>query len=1408
VSTATQSKSDPARWQRLKNILADALEQTSAEKRTATLREACGDDAALLHDAEKLLAQDTAVFEEFAQFAATRLRRDEGDRAGERVGAYALIGELGRGGMGAVYLAERADGQFQKRVAVKVLKRGTDTDEVLRRFRTERQILANLDHPNITRLLDAGTTTDGLPYLVMEFVEGTPITQFIQRQKVRLLGRLKLFLKMCSAVEFAHRYQVIHRDIKPGNVLVSEDGNPKLLDFGIAKVLNVDSDDGITTVVAERRLTPAYAAPEQNEGQCATIATDVYSLGALLYELLTDKPPRRKSNGEGARHKISEYSAPPQLPSEAVADLERKSQLQGQLDQIVARATQRDPAKRYSSVANLSEDIERYLNGASFLAANAQILSGAEGRFETGFRRRLRIAATSAVILGVIVVGAAAFLRGPGIHLLQNQENKKPIPTESPGTALEAVRSIAVLPFEPIGQGMNDQLLGLGMADAVIGRMSRLKGLTVLPTSSISKYKGPANDPIAAGRALGVDAILSGTAQRSGDRIRVTVQLVQVASGRTLWSEKIDQTFTEIFEVQDAISDNVARSLALNLTIDEQKQLRKRYTTNPAAYDSYLMGLYFWNTRSKEGLEKAIDYFSRAVEKDPNFALAYALMSDCYFLQLYYGYDSRPDRIRDARTAVERALLLDDSLAEAHVALAGVQFREKMGRRTESDQQEGIDSLRRAITLNPNLAIAHQRYAWALSSFGHLDESVREMKRAQELDPLSATNNTALGISFVFARRYREALDYCYRAAELAPTLASVQSNLGFAYTLNGMYEQAIVRYQKVRELDPSAKGDALAAIATALVSAGRASEADSLMPEILKLAEEGKADPYYIVALYTVRGEKDAAFAWFERALQSGPQVQTNAKDVRTLRYDPMLDPLRSDSRFAALLRRYNWGSLLETATRPAGTNSADASTVRSIAVLPFEPLGKDMHDELLGLGMADAVISKLSTLRQLIVLPTCAVSRYKGPASDPLAAGRTLGVDAILSGTVQRSGDRVRTTVQLAHVPSGRTIWSDKFDQTFTDIFGIQDSISESVAKSLALNLSADERKQLAKRYTTSASAYDEYLMGLYFWNTRSKDGLEKAIGHFSRAVEKDPNFALAYALMSDCYYLQLIYRYDSRPDRIQSARAAAERALLLDDSIAEGHVAMAMVRFYEKDHQPAESDHQAEMDSLRRAIALNSNLAIAHQRYAWALAAFGHLEDSLREARHAQELDPLSPTNNAALGMTLVFSRQYPEALEYFHKAAELAPDLAPVQNDLAFAYTLNGMYKQAIEHYQKVRELNPAENGNVLTSIAAVLVSDGRKSKADSMMAEILKLAEEGKVDPYDVAALYAIRGEKDAAFEWFARALQSNSERQSNGNDSRTIRYDPMLDPLRTDTRFAKVLRQHNLASLLDAPARH
>jgi TolB-like protein/DNA-binding winged helix-turn-helix (wHTH) protein/Tfp pilus assembly protein PilF len=498
-------------------------------------------------------------------------------------------------------------------------------------------------------------------------------------------------------------------------------------------------------------------------------------------------------------------------------------------------------------------------------------------------------------VFGVIVLATAFLARGPSVGWLKKHKIGDATPATSPANVIDTVHSIAVLPFEPLSHDMNDESLGLGMADAVIGRISSLKQLVVLPTSAISKYKGPANDPLAAGRALGVDAILTGTIQRSGEQVRVTVQLVNVRNGHTAWSEKFDQMFTDIFGIQDSISDSVARSLALNLTVEEQKRLRKHYTTTVRAYDSYLMGLYFWGQRSKDGLEKAVNYFQQAVEKDPNFALAYALMTDCYYLQAFYGYNRAPDIIGNAKAAADRALLLDDSIAEAHVASAMVHSLQHQLRPT-------IESLRRALELNPNLATAHLRYAWCLCVLGQLNDAVPEMKRAQELDPLSATNSTALGILLTFASQFDSALAYCSRAAELDPSNYLVRCNLAITYGLNGMFQQAIDQYRMAGQLSPEHKGDVLASIATMLTSAGRKSEADSMVPEILELATIGKVDPYNVAILYAARGDKEEAFKWLAKAVVNRQLISG------ILRYDPQLNPLRSDNRFGVLLRQYDY--------------------------------------------------------------------------------------------------------------------------------------------------------------------------------------------------------------------------------------------------------------------------------------------------------------------------------------------------------------------------------------------------------------------------------------------------------------------------------------------------------------------
>ncbi|MDQ6859738.1 MAG: serine/threonine protein kinase, partial [Verrucomicrobiota bacterium] len=403
------SEATATRWRQVKEILADALEIEDHATRTAFLQRACGGDTTLQAEIELLLAQDANEMDSCADFVS---RDDETTNVGRRLGAYRIAREIGRGGMGAVYLAERADGEFEKHVAIKLLKRGTDTDEILRRFRAERRMLARLDHPNIARLLDAGTTDDGLPYFVMEHVDGAPITDFARTQNLSIPDRLALFLKVCGAVEAAHTNQVIHRDLKASNILVRPDGEPKLLDFGIAKLLGPAEDAILLTLTEQRRLSPACASPEQARGEGVTPASDVYALGALLYELLTDTSPHRFSHAQPSSEEIARVVCAVEAvrPSLAAANTERRRQLRGDLDVIALTALRKEPERRYASVAALTDDVRRHLDGRP-IRARKNTTSYVARRFVRRNGRRIAGAvALSAIglLLGFVLFRSAS----------------------------------------------------------------------------------------------------------------------------------------------------------------------------------------------------------------------------------------------------------------------------------------------------------------------------------------------------------------------------------------------------------------------------------------------------------------------------------------------------------------------------------------------------------------------------------------------------------------------------------------------------------------------------------------------------------------------------------------------------------------------------------------------------------------------------------------------------------------------------------------------------------------------------------------------------------------------------------------------------------------------------------------
>jgi DNA-binding winged helix-turn-helix (wHTH) protein/TolB-like protein/Tfp pilus assembly protein PilF len=509
------------------------------------------------------------------------------------------------------------------------------------------------------------------------------------------------------------------------------------------------------------------------------------------------------------------------------------------------------------------------------LEPKALLTTGAK---EKGLSRSQRLALGAGLVL---LVGLTLALTQPW-SWRKPQEKK----------AGASVRSLAVLPFRPIGAGVEDEYLGLGMADALITKLSNLREINIRPTSAVRKYGTPNQDPVAAGRELGVEAVIEGSVQREDGRIRVTVQLVSVGDGAPLWAAKFDEHFTNIFAVQDRISEQVARALTLTLSSAEKELLVKRYTENSEAYQLYLKGRYFWNKRTVEGLMKGISYFNEAVEKDQSYALAYVGLADSYSLLSDYNGLPPNEAYPQAKRAAERALELDDQLAEAHAALAFIKAS------YDWDWPGAEREYRRAIELNPNYETAHQWYAEYLSGMGRHGEAVAEIRRAREINPLSLIINAVEVWVLYHAREYDQAITQGRKVVEMDPHFAEVYEYLKRCYDRKGMYREAIAARQTRRRLAGYDAEETEALREAAAATSARVYWQKRLEQEL----EESKRElstAFDMAEIYAQLGEKDQAFASLERAYQERYHM------MMYLKVAPNLDPLRSDPRFEDLLRR-----------------------------------------------------------------------------------------------------------------------------------------------------------------------------------------------------------------------------------------------------------------------------------------------------------------------------------------------------------------------------------------------------------------------------------------------------------------------------------------------------------------------
>ena len=784
---------------------------------------------------------------------------------GQTLGHYHIVEKIGAGGMGEVYRAR--DDHLERSVAIKVLPAGTLVDEAARkRFRKEALALSRLNHPNIATVYDFGSE-NGLDFLVMEYVAGPTLADRLAVGALPEKEILDLGMQIVSALEEAHEHGVVHRDLKPENIGVTPKGHVKVLDFGLAKLLQPESDVSTTDVLSSEALaagTLPYMSPEQLLGTPVDVRSDIYAAGVLLYEMSTGRRPFQERTAVALADEIL-HKAPPR-PGRLRHDLSPR------LEEVILKCLEKDPEERYQLPKELCVDLRR-----SEAGAQGKDLPVSPLRFLG--RRAAKVTAIVALVLFVSFV--ALFLRMHGLMLGRANRVR--------------IESLAVLPLTNLSGDPQQEYFTDGLTEALIAELSQISSLKVISRTSSIQYKATKKSLPQIAAELHVEGVVEGSVQRSDDRVRITAQLIYAPTDTHLWGQTYDHELHDILAVESSVTSAIAQAIQVKLTPQEQARLTTAHQVNTAAYEDYLRGRYEWNKRTAEGLRQAIQFFQQAAAEDPRYAMAYAGLADSYLLLAYTAEAmSPPEAVPQAKEAAQKALALDETLAEAHTALGAIRFY------YDWNWAGAEDEFKRAIKQKPSYATAHHWYGLYLEWMARIPEATSELERAQQLDPLSPVISVNMSSAYYVARDYGRAVEQLRRAQGLDPNFWLVYWNLGDALIALRQYPEAIADLQKAVELSGRNTG-ALAALGYAYAVGGERSRAEQVLRELTNISKRQYVSPADLAYVEIGLGNDDQAFAWMEKAYQERSDFLVR------LKVDPLLDRVRPDPRFQNLLRRLN---------------------------------------------------------------------------------------------------------------------------------------------------------------------------------------------------------------------------------------------------------------------------------------------------------------------------------------------------------------------------------------------------------------------------------------------------------------------------------------------------------------------
>lgn len=781
------------------------------------------------------------------------------DLIGKTLSHYVILDQIGAGGMGVVYRAR--DERLDRDVALKVLASSLVADEAARkRLRREAHLLSRLNHHNINQIYDFDTQ-DGVDFLVMEFVRGETLSHRLRSACFPEPEVVSIGVQIAQALEEAHASGIVHRDLKPGNVMLTARGTVKVLDFGLAKALQSDhvATEGLTEAGGVAGTLP-YIAPEQFRGAPVDERSDIYALGAVLYEIITGV--RAFPQETAASLVDAVLHQPPPSPRTLVPEVSPA------LEAVILRSLEKDPARRPSTAGEVATALQS--TGTTQVAI----------RYLRGRRPRPRTIALTLAAITLLGLGYAfsPWLRG-GPH----------------ATGSGPIDALAVLPLDDLSGDPEQGYFADGMTDALITKLAQIGGLRVISRTSVMHYRGSGKTMKQIAKELHVDAVVEGTVLRSGNHVRISAQLVDASADRHLWADTYERDLGDVIALQRDLATAIAGQVHVQLTARERKSLEHAPRVVPAAYDEYLKGRHEWATRTRDGLERARGHFSNAAEADPNFALAYSGLAEVYLLQDIYSGSRAEEALPRAEEAARRALAIDDQLGEAYPALGMV----KLYRRWDWSGAEA--DFKRAIQLRPSYATAHHWYSILLRDRGRFDESIAEARRALELDPLSLIVNANLGDAYFFAGRYPESIRQHRLGRNLDPNFAPTHLYLAMAFAQNGEIDSAIVSCETARKLAGS-DSYALGGLGFIMARAGRRLDAERILAELSTLEARGQAVPFDIGLVWAGLGS-DRAIEWIDKARKQQPS------GIKDLGVDPRFNALRGNPRFRAILHQIGLG-------------------------------------------------------------------------------------------------------------------------------------------------------------------------------------------------------------------------------------------------------------------------------------------------------------------------------------------------------------------------------------------------------------------------------------------------------------------------------------------------------------------